>query len=124
MKVFVYGTLKSGYGNNRLLEGHTFVGSFVVNGFKLYNYGFPAAKEDENSKVRGEIWDIGDDQHTLRRLDGLESEGYMYHRKEVDVVDFEEKAFMYVGEDKVFHFDPSRECPINDQGEYEWSRKK
>lgn len=116
MKVFVYGTLKSGYGNNRLLSTSEFVGDHIVTGYKLFNTGFPVATPSAEHSVKGEIWDIGNDTDVLRRLDGLEGEGYMYDRVEV-----EPDLFMYVGCQRVWNFDRMTECP-NTEGVYEWSR--
>lgn len=126
MKVFVYGTLKSGYGNNYILsEGaHRKIGDAVVEGFKLYQYGFPVAKEDENSKAIGEVWDIGDNDATLARLDRLEGEGYMYHRKVVKayVLGNQEEPLevsMYVG-GKHFPYTEMSECGVNENGCHLW----
>jgi gamma-glutamylcyclotransferase (GGCT)/AIG2-like uncharacterized protein YtfP len=69
--VFVYGTLKKGYHNHRLLEGSTFVENAWIEG-EIYDlpFGFPAVKKGEG-EVRGEIYEV--DAITKDRLDGLES---------------------------------------------------
>ena len=125
MKVFVYGTLKEGYGNNRRLQGHTKVGDFIVQGYKLYDCGFPVAWPSENEFIQGELWDIGESQETLRSLDALEAEGYMYNR--TDIVartpdGQEELAQMYVGHPKNWDLYHLAECPKNPDGAYVWSR--
>lgn|SRR5690348_4803270 len=118
MKVFVYGTLKQGYGNNRLLDKAKFVENAVIPGFKLYDSGFPVAAPDEFSAVSGEIWDISGDhqERTLFNLDSLEGEGRMYNRQEVG-----EDTYMYVGHPRFWDFDKMKECP-NKQNIYTWSR--
>lgn len=87
-KVFVYGTLKRAHRNHFLLEQATFVGDGqTVGQFRLFHAGFPVlrprAKHGEvcryNARVRGEVYEVDDE--TLHRLDRLESEGRMYHRK-------------------------------------------
>lgn len=118
MKVFVYGTLKEGHGNNRILvEGRAqLVCGDMVRGYKLYNSGFPVACEDDDSWITGEVWDIGDPvlfgfaRQTLSRLDMLEGEGRMYHRVQVTTVGGHE-VHMYEGHDDFWSFDRMRECP-------------
>lgn len=85
MKVFVYGTLKRGYGNHRLLEKATLVGKAVTDvKFDMIAGGFPVVFEsDTGLPVSGEVYQV--DAETLKRLDGLEGEGVMYLRKEVPV---------------------------------------
>lgn len=118
MKVFVYGTLKNGYGNNRLLSNSTFVSNHIVAGYKLYNVGFPVAIPDENSSVEGEVWDIGDSTSTLASLDRLEGEGYMYDRVQVD-----SDLHMYVGNTTFWKDQYMRECP-NQDNVYRWERDR
>jgi gamma-glutamylcyclotransferase (GGCT)/AIG2-like uncharacterized protein YtfP len=66
--VFVYGTLKSGFGNHYLLEGSTFKGPASVSG-RLYVNGLPYFKRGCGI-VKGELYLV--DDLTLRRLDILE----------------------------------------------------
>lgn len=125
MLIFVYGTLKEGYGNNRLLMGHTKRGDFIVHNYKLYNSGFPVAWPSEGETITGELWDIGDSRETLQRLDRLESEGFMYNRTDVIAVGpdgIEEPAQMYVGGSKCWNTRELPECPKNPEGAYVWSR--
>lgn len=82
---FVYGTLKQGYGNHRLLANATYLGDGTVHGMQLYHGpGFPYAFTGDG-KVKGEVYavrpcDIG-------RLDALEGYPHHYDRKEVQVLD-------------------------------------
>jgi gamma-glutamylcyclotransferase (GGCT)/AIG2-like uncharacterized protein YtfP len=128
MRVTVYGTLKTGYSNNRLLAEATKIADVTVDGFKLWNAGFPVAQRSPGESIIGELWDIGDRQDILQRLDRLESEGSMYNREDV-VVRFpdgtEEAANMYVGHPSYWNFGESRyitPCPKTDEGHYLWAR--
>ncbi len=105
-KVFVYGTLMQGEGNNRLLEGCHRIGEAVTEQpFKLHNVGFPVTFYHEEGKpVLGELYDIPDEIHaeTLARLDRLEAEGAMYKRTVVRVIPLSRaepaiETWMYVG---------------------------
>lgn len=125
MFVIVYGTLKRGYGNNRLLQTSTFVSEVTVPGYKLYNCGFPVAKPSENDIIRGELWDIKDSEEVLASLDRLESEGSMYDRVNVAALDPEGNevaANMYVGCQPAWSRTNLPECPKNERNEYVWSR--
>jgi gamma-glutamylaminecyclotransferase len=92
--VFVYGTLKKTYGNNRLLQTSEFLGEDTTIGdFRMKQVGFPAvwkAREDDEisdaekpfyGKVSGEVYRVTDE--VLERLDNLESNGRMYQREQV-----------------------------------------
>ena len=73
--VFVYGTLKRGYGNNRLLQhSSSFVGEAVTcEPFKMVGNGFPYINRANDCvlPVLGEVWKVVDED-TLQRLDWLE----------------------------------------------------
>jgi len=93
--IFVYGTLKRGFGNNRLLSGSKFVGEARTEGkFALYESGIPFVIEDEQvSQVSGEVYEV--DEKTLSRLDRLEGHPNWYCRKMVNV------SIISEGNDKV-----------------------
>ena len=92
---FVYGTLKRGYGNNRILQQSS-TAQFVEEAvtapeFNLYHLGgFPGVTEGGDTAVHGEIWSVQDDE-TKRRLDMLE--GYykedptagLYNKKTIEI---------------------------------------
>lgn len=130
MKYFFYGTLKSGYGNNRLLSSGKLVGKAVVDGYKLFNSGFPVATKEEGASVVGEVWEVADeDTRTQSNLDALEGYPYMYGRDTVEAVEVVEsmgdshECQMYVGNNESWrNFAGLRECPVNKDGNYEWSR--
>lgn len=57
----VYGTLKSGYGNNRLLENAKFVGMHVTEPeYTMYHSGFPIVCEGGTTAITCEIWETTD----------------------------------------------------------------
>ena len=83
MKVFVYGTLKSGYSNHYLLTDATFIKETTVRG-DLINFGaYPALVAGDND-ILGEVYEIS--HRTLRDLDLLESNGTLYKRRKVNGV--------------------------------------
>lgn len=115
MYVFVYGTLKQGYGNHRLLKGKSlYMGEAELLDYGVFPlpYGFPGILPKEGEIVKGELYSI--DEQVLNGLDCLE--GFyepnhphnMYERVEVEVVRYlewdrggaiiprREKAYTYV----------------------------
>ena len=102
MKVFVYGTLKKGFGNHALLETAKFIKEATTDGqFVMYERWFPYIipvhypLSDEESRaagrVVGEVYEINEGH--LADLDGLEGEGYFYERVKVEVG--EESMYAY-----------------------------
>lgn len=85
-KVFVYGTLKHGYGNHRLLQTATFLGvaASIADNYALYcNGSYPCLKEG-NGPVYGELYEV--DDHTLKALDWLEGvDSGLYKRTQISV---------------------------------------
>lgn len=94
-KVFVYGTLKQGYGNHRLLnqEGSEFLGTFISkdSSFTMSCCGFPFVNriEEGGNKFSGELYEVTEE--VLSQLDSLE--GYnpkrpddsWYRREEIEL---------------------------------------
>lgn len=110
MKVFVYGTLKKGFHNHRCLEGAAFDKDAVLKQpFRMFDTGgfpviLPATENAPGYFPTGEIYVLPDGvkgEVILHRLDRLESEGYMYHRKEVETMDGDTVS-VYIGDEKVF----------------------
>lgn len=126
MLVFVYGTLKRGYGNHRLLTTAEFVKEATLSGFELFDSGFPVAtpaKNGDESFVRGEVFKIKRSVH-LRSLDGLEGEGSMYHR-EVHTTEDGTEVSVYVGHDNFWGFDRMKKSWESTDGNrisHEWKR--
>jgi len=81
MYVFVYGTLKHGFGLHALLEmgENRYRGWAYIDGLSLYDWGScPAAFVQGGSRIWGEVYEV--DDATLNRLDAVEA---MYTRKEM-----------------------------------------
>lgn len=69
--VAVYGTLKRGCTNSRLLEGATFLGEDSLTGLTLYNLGpYPGALAKPSEGVLVEVYAVND--QILQDLDVLE----------------------------------------------------
>jgi gamma-glutamylaminecyclotransferase len=81
--VFVYGTLKRGGENHRVIAGQRFVGEARTEAaFRLYQLdGYPgmAAVAEGGRSIEGELWEV--DGPALARLDELEgTESGLYVR--------------------------------------------
>lgn len=89
-KVFVYGTLRKGCSNHRLLEGADFIDNGIVIG-NMYsvNENFPAFVRGGSDEIYGELYLV--DDSILERLDRLEryseehEENSMYLRRLINV---------------------------------------
>lgn len=80
MLVFVYGSLKEGFGNHRLISSFKKIGEGTIEG-KMYSLGaFPAVVLDKENPdlIHGEIYDVNTESG-LERLDMLE--GYRPNEK-------------------------------------------
>ena len=93
IKVFVYGTLKKGFGNHILLEGSKFLGYAKTNPlFTMVSLGgFPAVIIDGETSIQGEVYEVNEE--ALRSLDRLEGHPNWYKR--IEVVTDLCKAWMY-----------------------------
>jgi gamma-glutamylaminecyclotransferase len=97
--VFIYGTLKRGERNHRLLAGEQFAGEAVTEPlYQLYDCGtYPALVEDtaNGRAVRGEVYLVG--PATLRQLDALEAAPHLYQLLPVRLAGFDRpvKAYLY-----------------------------
>lgn len=86
IRVGVYGTLKAGFGNHRLLSKADFVGTGKTKSpYPLEVEGLPYLhdKEGVGENVTLEVYDV--DPDTLRRLDLLEGHPSFYKRKVIPV---------------------------------------
>lgn len=83
-RVFVYGTLKRGFGNHRLLQASDYLGRGRLENHRMRSYGaIPAIHTDPGWDVYGELYFV--DDRTLARLDGLEGHPDFYVRVKVGV---------------------------------------
>ena len=79
MKVFVYGTLKSGFGNHYLLRDSKKVCNDSITGTMYSLGGFPAITLKNDNKVFGEVYDVN--KNVMGDLDMLEGYPRFYDRK-------------------------------------------
>lgn len=72
--VFVYGTLKTGFVNNSVLEGMFVSVARTLPYYRMYDYGsFPVLKKDKfGVEIEGELWLV----RNLEALDAFEGELY------------------------------------------------
>lgn len=82
--VAVYGSLRNGMGNHRLLKDSEYVGTFTTdNKWQMHSLGgFPAIIAGQDSVVV-ELYRVNQD--TFRSLDRLEGFPDFYNRKKIDV---------------------------------------
>lgn len=93
IKVFVYGTLKKGFGNHSLLNNSKWITDAFIKGslFSIEHVDYPAFLDVGDFDIYGEVYEVN--QRTLAQLDDLE--GYhgpndsnnLYERKEVMAYD-------------------------------------
>ena len=97
--VFVYGTLKQGHCNHRIMQmddaapSELVMRDATIKG-DLYDLGpFPAAVESKSGKINGEVWDVSN--QTVRHLDRLEGHPDFYKRKKVLILGTNWHAWAY-----------------------------
>lgn len=83
--VFVYGTLKRGHGNHRVLDGSTCLGpAWTDAAFTMRDLGaFPAVYANGETSIHGEVYAV--DDSGLARLDRLEGHPGFYQRERVAI---------------------------------------
>tara|TARA_R110000751_G_scaffold10671_6_gene38666 strand:+ start:2846 stop:3217 length:372 start_codon:yes stop_codon:yes gene_type:complete len=79
--LFVYGSLKKGFGNHRVLENSQYVGvSETGYSYEMVDLGyFPGVIKNEVAPIFGEIYLV--DEDTMQALDRLEGNGSFYNRQ-------------------------------------------
>lgn len=125
--VFVYGTLKDGFGNNRLLKSAEFIGRActVLPYVMLDTGGFPVVFQDGGKhNVSGEVYEV--DDQTLAMLDRLEGHPSFYERRQIEV-DVEDTGvlqtcWMYFGNTSAGSWGRRSlpEVPVQANGAYNW----
>lgn len=97
-RMFVYGTLKEGFGNHRVLFGADNLGTknTVDSNFLMVGLGqVPAVVDYEDGfRIVGELYEVNGPG--LLRCDYLEGNGMLYNRKLVQLEGETEPAWMYV----------------------------
>ena len=98
-KVFVYGSLKQGFGNHRLLESATFLGlDTTPPDYTMYSLGgFPGIIPKGNTPIQGEVYEVDQDQ--FERLDMLEGYPSFYNRKLIDTAHGDAWIYYLNGDD-------------------------
>lgn len=125
--VFVYGTLKKGYGNNQLLRNSVYLGDRTTKDqFVLLKHGCPflvpmsVLPEDVDPHylrpVLGELYQIN--EAILEDLDHLEGNGSFYHRRLIQMKEGE-TAWAYHILDLSYLWSATL-CSTTDEGEYQW----
>lgn len=123
-RMFVYGTLKAGYGNHRLLISSRAIGrAQSVQQYTMSDVGFPCIKLAScrdllRGIVFGEAYEVNDE--TLARLDRLEGNGSMYQRamREFRVDGHDRPQILWVYEWMSGH--QGRPVPPDDNGAIHW----
>lgn len=85
LKVAVYGTLKHGMANHRLLEGARYVGTDLLTSITLYDLGeYPAAVLEPSDGIVVEVYEVNTAHvaalDLLEELDARNSEAGLYRR--------------------------------------------
>lgn len=131
VKVAVYGTLKEGYGNHRVLgdEAKFLYRGMTTRKYDMKNAGFPAIMPNPEGKpVAVEVYEVPETQ--LPYLDRLEGTPHMYTRETEDILvflnmeeeDVLEDVFIYVGTENSFKRNPHYES--RHEGYHEWEGYK
>lgn len=124
MRLFIYGTLKKGMGNDRLFpEGTIHTRARTAYGYYLYGgRGIPYLVEEDAGANRddfgpGRVWGevVEVDEPTLRRCDQLEGHPNWYERRPITLEDGLPAQAYFIPRDEV-HGEP-----LPDEGEgAEW----
>ena len=128
--VFVYGSLKRNYWNNRLLQNETFIaeGTTLFPDFKMYDGGYPVVAWDNPGNhsgafVSGELWRVSD--QGLQSCDYLEGHPSFYKRQSVPVIlenDVTVNAWMYIGTGVLRGLDNRDLIEVDEQNTLIWEK--
>lgn len=128
MKIFVYGTLKRGHGNNRLLQGVSrFIGSALTVQTYPMLYGYVPVLFKINHpralRIKGELFEITDKRY-IYPIDSLEGHPYWYKREIIKVeVDNEiHEAWCYFQDGESFRKTIQRSFNVRFISEYQSGR--
>ena len=124
---FVYGTLKKGESNHKLLGSSKYIGkALTLVNYYAYHSGFPMIKYSDNGlPMLGELYQV-ESPKVISELDRLEGNGSFYTRviRPVKILDFfEEKVNAWIYEIPDAPNYAATYCPINEQyNAHYWSR--
>ena len=100
--VFVYGTLKKGFGNHRLLAEAEYVGPACVKGHLISLGGFPGLIYNPHEVTQGEVYRVtsATQWERLDRLEGFNKEApsagsNMYLRRSITTIDTNQDCEVY-----------------------------
>lgn len=105
--VFVYGTLRRGQSNNRLLTDAQFISDYITGpDYTMHHNGFfPSVITGGKTRIVGEVWEVTD--RIMSSLDELEGYPFLYNRTRIETP--WGKAWMYyrkpveVSQDPIVH---------------------
>lgn len=121
--VFVYGTLKEGYGANHKLQGQKIGVAESVDKFVVIGQGFPLAfLSSSGHRLRGELYEVPDT--SIPVLDAYEGHPNFYRReeREFQVGDEEFTAWMYIIPGDPAEYQSRNELKPGEDGVLEWHR--
>jgi len=82
IRIFVYGTLRKGFGLNRYMDNFKYLGVGILKNFDMYSNGyFPMIKKG-SGEIIGEVYEIENGKNEIVVLDQIEN---AYTRTKVKV---------------------------------------
>ena len=123
MRIFVYGSLRRGFGNHRLLDASRHLGNALTE--PIYSMldlgGIPGVIVGGSTAIYGELYDLDDE--TLRYVDALEGHPLGYRRTPIKVfrLDAEDQMSSSGPEEASIYLLPQRSrewYPIVESGDW------
>ncbi|MCL4112889.1 UNVERIFIED_CONTAM: hypothetical protein GTU68_023855 [Idotea baltica] len=119
--IFVYGTLRKGYGNHRLLKGSKLVcNAKSVEKYTMTAAGIPFVSRKPLVEITGEVYEVPDDQ--LPSIDALEGHPHAYKREPMSYINLDTKE---QGEAELYFYEhENRRVELIESGDYSKYRNK
>jgi gamma-glutamylaminecyclotransferase len=120
VRVAVYGTLRQGFGNHRLLENSKFLGKTKTDAiFSMHGHVVPWISNGGSTQITVEVYEI--DEQTLQSLDWLE--GYpSYYDRQIINTEFGEAWIYFIDNRLVGNYIESGDWAEYRKGELnDWS---
>lgn len=116
LKLFVYGTLKKGFGNHHWLGPNSkFIEDSLISGFTMHDLSaYPAVKMGGHANVYGEFYEVPD--NVIPYLDALEGHPDLFQRTEIRA-DNDEPFSVYL-------MDHADSYPLIASGKWEYGKKE